>query len=78
MSRDHNRKGLLQVRMFQFVFASSIGLPEERFARALEYSSDDAWERAQRHPAFRKNLAAYIRATRNKRQQRKQAMCASR
>jgi len=63
--------------MFQFVFASSIGLPEERFARALEYSSDDAWEIAQRHPAFRQRLAAYIRLTRNKRQQRK-AMLASR
>ena len=78
MGRDYNRKGLLQVRLFQSVFASSVGSPEERFARALEYSSDDAWEIAQQRPTFRQNLAAYLRLTRNKKQQRKQAMLASR
>ena len=70
MARDHNRKGVLQVRMFQAIFASSEGIAEERFARALEMSSDDAWSIAQRHPLFRPRLAAYLRATRRKRWQR--------
>jgi len=69
MVRDHNRKGMLQVRMFQAIFASSDGIAEERFARAIEMSSDDAWSTAQQHPLFRPRLAAYLRATRRRRQQ---------